>query len=323
MTFDKTVFIPVDTDTAFALITQPERLRRWQTVAARVDLRVGGEYRWTMTPGHSAAGTFTEIEPGKHVSFTWAWEGPIGSEPSTVSITLTPEEGGTHVRLVHEGLPAAEEASHAEGWTHFMERLVTFASTGDAGPDEWSAAPEPMNELSSAEAGLAALQRVLAGISESDLDNRTPCEDFTVSQLVEHLYGSIAGIGRALGADIVDQPQAAAEVRIADGAQPTLEAFHGRGLEGTIDMGFSVLPASLVANILNLELLVHAWDLAVATGQEFSVSPVLSEYVLSLARNTISPEMRGGSFAEETLVDESAGSLHRLVAFTGRQVASA
>ncbi|WP_113716845.1 SRPBCC domain-containing protein [Arthrobacter dokdonensis] len=55
MTIEQSVFIPVDPDTAFALITEPERLRRWQTVAARVDLRVGGDYRWTITPGHSSA----------------------------------------------------------------------------------------------------------------------------------------------------------------------------------------------------------------------------------------------------------------------------
>ena len=30
------------------------------TVAARVDLRAGGEYRWTVTPGHIAAGTIVE-----------------------------------------------------------------------------------------------------------------------------------------------------------------------------------------------------------------------------------------------------------------------
>jgi uncharacterized protein (TIGR03086 family) len=111
-------------------------------------------------------------------------------------------------------------------------------------------------------------------------------------------------------------------VRIADAAQPTLEAFSARGLDGTIDMGFAELPATMVANILNLEFLVHACDFAIASGQDLVVSPVLSEYVLGLARNTISPQMRGGSFAEETLVDESAGSLDRLIAFTGRQIAN-
>ncbi|MEO7006362.1 MAG: SRPBCC domain-containing protein [Terrimesophilobacter sp.] len=68
MAFEKTVLLPITPEAAFELITRPERLRRWQTVAARVDLRVGGEYRWTAAPGHTSAGTFTEIEPGKRTA---------------------------------------------------------------------------------------------------------------------------------------------------------------------------------------------------------------------------------------------------------------
>jgi uncharacterized protein (TIGR03086 family) len=323
MSFNKTVFIPVDPDAAFALITEPERLRRWKTVAARVDLRVGGDYRWTVTPGHTAMGTFTEIEPGKRIVYSWGWEGDAGLPPgaSTVTVTLEAVEGGTSVQLVHEGLTEQQEAGHAAGWTHFLERLVLAATSGDAGPDDWAAAPDPMNELASAEAALAVAQRVLRGIKASDLESGTPCEDFTVAGLLDHLFGSIASIGKALGVSVADQPAASPEVRIADAAQLTLEAFRARGTEGSLDMGFAELPATMVANILNLELLVHAWDFATATGQELAVSPVLSDYVLGLARNTISPQMRGKSFAKETLVDESAASLHRLVAFTGREVA--
>lgn len=74
MMFTKSADLPAGLDEAFALITQPERLRRWQTVTASVDLRVGGEYRWTVTPGHHVAGTFREIEPGKRGVFGWGWE---------------------------------------------------------------------------------------------------------------------------------------------------------------------------------------------------------------------------------------------------------
>ncbi len=81
MTFTKTVQLPVDVDEAFALITQPERLRRWQTVSAQVDLRVGGDYRWTVTPGHLASGTFREVEPGKRIVFGWGWDGSAGPRP--------------------------------------------------------------------------------------------------------------------------------------------------------------------------------------------------------------------------------------------------
>lgn len=325
MTIEQSVFIPVDPDTAFALITEPERLRRWQTVAARVDLRVGGDYRWTITPGHSAAGTFTEIEPGKRVVFTWGWEGSAvpDADASTVTITLEPVDGGTTVRLVHEGLGEAAAAGHTEGWAHFLGRLVALATTGDAGPDDWASAPDPINELISAEATLAIAQRTLAALTESDMGLPTPCEDFTVAALIEHLVGSIAGIGKALGVELTDDAGASPEVRVANAAAPILEAFNARGLDGTMDMGFAVLPATIVANILNIEFLVHAWDFATATGRTLDVVPVLSDYVLGLARNTIAPSMRGHSFAEETLVEESAESLDRLVAFTGRQTANA
>ena len=321
MSIEKSVFLPIDPEAAFELVTRPDRLRRWQVVAARMDLRAGGEYRWTVTPGHWAAGTIKEVDPGKRLVFDWGWEGS-DSAASTVTITLEPADGGTRLTLVHEGLAAGEVAGHTEGWNHFLERLVRLATDGDAGADDWAAIPDPLNELSSAEATLAVVQRVLHQLKPTDNGLPTPCENFSVTQLLDHLVGSVHGIGKALGLQLLDDPSAPAEARVADAAQATLEALTRRGLEGTIDMGFAQLPAPVVANILNLEFLVHAWDLATATGRSLEVHPGLSDYVLGLARNTISPKMRGNSFAEETLVDESGASLERLVAFTGREVSA-
>ena len=95
MAFEKSVLVPLSADETFALITQPDRLRRWQVVTARVDLRAGGDYRWTIVPGHSVAGTFTEVEPGRRVVFSWGWEGSADLPPgaSTVIITLEPASG--------------------------------------------------------------------------------------------------------------------------------------------------------------------------------------------------------------------------------------
>ena len=139
MAFEKSVLVPLNADDTFALITEPDRLRRWQVITARVDLRAGGDYRWTIVPGHSAAGAFTEVEPGRRVVFTWGWEGSADLPPgaSTVTITLEPADGGTLVRLVHEGLTGEQAASHGEGWNHYLGRLVTAAADGDAGADEW------------------------------------------------------------------------------------------------------------------------------------------------------------------------------------------
>lgn len=322
--FDKTVHLPVGPDEAFALVTDAARLRRWQTIVARVDLRVGGDFRWTITPGHHAAGTFTEIEPGKRVVFTWGWESGMELEPgaSTVTITMEPDATGTLLRLIHEGLNEAQAKAHAEGWDHYLQRLqAATESPAGAGADDWAAAPEPIDHLTSADAGLAVLLGLLRELAPADHDKQTPCTQFDVHQLLEHLAGSMVGIGKALGVDQVDNPDSAPEERIAGLAQPLLEAFARRGVEGTIDMGFAELPATMVAGIVNLEFLVHAWDFATAIGMRLQVSEVLSDYVLELAQHTIGEQSRaGGAFAEVQPVAESATSLERLLAYTGRKI---
>jgi uncharacterized protein YndB with AHSA1/START domain len=60
------------------------------------------------------------------LAYSW---GTMGME-SLVTWTLTPSEGGTHVRMEHSGFPSEESASYKGakyGWTSFignMERVV-------------------------------------------------------------------------------------------------------------------------------------------------------------------------------------------------------
>ncbi|HEY5248395.1 MAG TPA: TIGR03086 family metal-binding protein [Dermatophilaceae bacterium] len=324
MLAEKTVLLPVSADDAFALITEPDRLRRWKTVSARVDLRAGGEYRWTVVPGHVAAGTFIEVEPGQRIVFGWGWEGSpdLGPDASTVTITLQPAEGGTLVSLVHEGLTEQQVVSHLEGWNHFFTRLERVASTGDAGPDEWASVPADLNPLTCAEATLAVCQNVLRGISEGDLDKPTPCSEFTVGQLADHLIGSMVSLGGMAGAVVTPADPGTIESRVAFVAQQTLEAWDERGLEGTVKRGERDLPAALAASIVSVELLVHGWDFAVATAQQVCVSDQVSSYVLELARTLISPQSRrGGSFADAVEVGPDTDILDRLIAFSGRTAA--
>ena len=71
----------------------------------------------------------------------------------------------------------------------------------------------------------------------------------------------------------------------------------------------------------SIEFLVHAWDFAQATGQRVVVSDEVTQHVLGVARQIISPEVRaGGSFADPVEAGPDAGILDRLVAFTGRAV---
>ena len=319
MPFEKSVFVPLNADETFALITQPDRLRRWQVVTARVDLRAGGDYRWTIIPGHAVAGTFTEVDPGRRVVFTWGWEGSPDLPPgtSTVVVTLEPAEGGTMVHVTHEGLSAEQEASHAAGWTHYLDRLVTAATAGDAGPDEWAAKPAP-DPLSSAEATLAICQLSLRGVAEADYHKPTVCTEFDVTQLADHLIGSVTYLGAAAGAS-AEPVTGPLESQVATAAQAALEAWHVRGLDGEVKVGPHEMPAGAALGILSIEFLVHAWDFAEATGQQVVVSDELAQHVLGVARQIITPEARaGGSFADPIEASPDAGLLDRLIAFTGR-----
>ena len=323
MAFEKSVLVPLNADDTFALITEPDRLRRWQVITARVDLRAGGDYRWTIVPGHSAAGTYTEVEPGRRVVFSWGWEGSADLPPgaSTVVITLEPATGGTLVRLVHEGLTGDQEASHAGGWNHYLDRLVTAATDGDAGTDEWAAAPPELDPIMAAEATLAVCQLALRGVPEADYHRATVCTEFDVTQLTDHLIGSVTFLGAAAGAEAGPAGGTILEARVAAAAQATLEAWHARGLGGEVKVGPHEMPAGAALGILSIEFLVHAWDFAQATDQRVVVSDEVAQHVLGVARQIISPEVRaGGSFADPIEAGPDAGILDRLITFTGRTV---
>jgi len=74
------------------------------------------------------------VEPPSRVVFTWGFAGndavPPGS--STVSVTLPPAADGTHLRLVHTGLPHPALTNHDEGWLGYLAQLA--AVIGAIGP---------------------------------------------------------------------------------------------------------------------------------------------------------------------------------------------
>lgn len=309
-------------DEAFALFTEPERLRRWQAVSASVDLRVGGDYRLTVVPGSIAYGTFTEIEPGKRLVYTWGWKGGDTPPPtaSSISVEFEPVGSQTKVIMTHSGLDEEAATSHSVGWTHFFDRLVVAAKDGDAGRNPWGLDPDEFDLLSSAEASWAICRESMTHFGPDDREKLTPCEGYTTHDLVEHLMGSMKSLGAGAGADIPDDIKAdTAEDYIARAVEPALAAWRERGTEGTVPFGEGEAPATMMAGILSLEFLVHAWDFAQVTGHPVDAPDGLVAYVQQVAEQTIRPEYRGEGkgFAAETS-PSSTDPLTVLAAFTGR-----
>ncbi len=309
-------------DEAFALFTEPERLRRWQAVSASVDLRVGGDYRITVTPGHIASGTFTEIEPGKRVVYTWGWVDSADLPPgaSTIVVDLEPAGDKTLVRLTHSGLTPDQAVGHSEGWTHYIERLGDAATTGDAGLDPWASGGDEPDHLSAAEASWALCRQVMLPFTPDHRQLPTPCKDYTVHDLVEHLMGSLRSLGGMAGAEIPEQIKASsAEDYIAQAAEPALAAWRARGIEGEVPFGNGQAPGAVPVGILSLEFFIHAWDFARATDQPFTAPEPLTAFVTGLAESIIRPENRGeGKGFDEITQPAHDDAVSKLMAFTGR-----
>ncbi len=133
-------------ETVWGFLVDSEKATRWMGIDATLEPHPGGVYRVEVLPGIVASGSFVEVDSPRRLVFTWGWEpspmeGPgsaVAPGSSTIEIELRPDDGGTHLRFTHRDLPNVEAAaSHADGWGHYLERLVTAAAGGDPGRDPW------------------------------------------------------------------------------------------------------------------------------------------------------------------------------------------
>lgn len=181
----------------------------------------------------------------------------------------------------------------------------------------------PSDELDSAEACLGALQQVVHPIAAEDLSRQTPCVDYDVQGLTGHLLHSIGVLGGMVGVELPPSAEDdSVERRIIGAARPVLDAWHRRGLDGTVPFGTGGMPARDACGALSVEFLVHAWDYATAVGRAVEPSEPLTEYVLGLAQKIIRPRLRRmAGFDDAVSVPDDAPALDRLIAFTGRDPA--
>lgn len=308
---------------AFALFSEPERLRRWFALTASVDATVGGDVRIAPVAGSINRGSITELDPGRRFVWTWGWEGQDpGPGSSMVAVDFEPHDDGTLVRLTHSGLPGDQVPGHTDGWVHYLGRLETAAAEGDAGIDGFGTGIDEYDHLSAAEASWAWCSHVMYGFTSDDRDKPTPCAEYTVHELAEHLMGSIRSLGGMAGAEIPEEIEAgSAEDWMAQAVEPCLTAWRARGLDGELPFGDGTAPATMPAGILSLEFLIHAWDFAQATGQTIDPPAALVDYVQGIAEATIRPEYRGPDKGFAEIADApDADALERLMAFTGRGI---
>jgi uncharacterized protein (TIGR03086 family) len=181
-------------------------------------------------------------------------------------------------------------------------------------------AADPIDEFSWAGKSLTAILQVVKAIGDDELYRPTPCRDWDVATLADHLVDTIARLGAAAVGTPAEAPGSGSiDQRIQRVTRPILAEWRRRGLAGDIEFAGRTLPAHLALGILNLELVVHGWDFAIALGSPLAVTDTHASHVLNLACQTLTTQSRiAAGFDAPVSVPADSGALDRLVALTGR-----
>jgi uncharacterized protein YndB with AHSA1/START domain len=137
----KEIFIDASPEEIFPYLTESGKYLQWMGVSAQLDARPGGIFEVDPNGRDVIAGEFLEVEPPHRVVFTWGWKEPghpVPAGSTRVEIELTPQDGGTLLRLTHHGLTSPIRDRHDSGWTHYLGRMRTLLSGGEIGPDPYA-----------------------------------------------------------------------------------------------------------------------------------------------------------------------------------------
>jgi uncharacterized protein (TIGR03086 family) len=175
---------------------------------------------------------------------------------------------------------------------------------------------------------VAEVKRVVAGVRDDRLTDPTPCADTPVAALLDHLVGLTLAF--RLAAEKTPGGTASADAaglvpdwrtRLPSQLDALAAAWQDPAAwEGFTEAGGVTMPAAAMAVVALDEVLVHGWDLAVATGQNYSADPASVEACLGFAADVAadSPEGREGLFGPPVPVPDSAPAFDRLLGLTGR-----
>ncbi|MGH3392548.1 MAG: TIGR03086 family metal-binding protein [Actinomadura sp.] len=174
--------------------------------------------------------------------------------------------------------------------------------------------------------------RLLEGVTDARLAAPTPCPEYRVRNLLGHVAGlSVAfrAAGRKdLGPATTAGPGASVpgidadwRTRMPEQLDELVAAWRlPEAWEGMTQAGGFTFPAADAGRVALNELVVHGWDLARATGQDYACDTTTLEAALALLEPAAS-EDRGGMFGPVVEVPRDASLLDRVIALSGRDPA--
>jgi uncharacterized protein (TIGR03086 family) len=166
-------------------------------------------------------------------------------------------------------------------------------------------------------------QARIDAVPEGRWEDQSPCAEWTARDLVRHVvetHGMFLGfVDRDLGpiphvdTDPSSAFRSASAIVLGDLEDPARASAGFEGFRGPTTFEESV------DRFLSFDLVIHAWDLARATGQDERIDPTDLEGMLDKAK-AFGPAMRGAqAFGPEVEPPPDADEQGQLLAFLGRR----
>jgi uncharacterized protein (TIGR03086 family) len=175
---------------------------------------------------------------------------------------------------------------------------------------------------------LDATGRIVGAVPADRWHAPTTCVGWDVRALVNHLVsgnlwaaelaagGTIEGVGSRLDGDLLgDDPAAAYEQSAAAAAT----VFRRPGaLDAPCAVSYGPVPGSVYAGHRFLDVLVHGWDLAIASGQDYALDPQLMQACQQIIEPQVEAFRSAGALGPEVAVPADASAQTRFLALLGR-----
>lgn len=175
---------------------------------------------------------------------------------------------------------------------------------------------------------LPAVNDLVDGIRPDQLQAPTPCDEFTVHDVLDHMIVLGTAFGHMFrGEPVPEQSAPAAYGRVParefrTAMEALLAAVESPGaMERQLDTPIGTMDGSTFARAVALDGLIHGWDLAVATRQTYAPDPIVTAAVHDFASAAIDDDLRAtGMFSAATTAPTDATPVERVAALTGRKV---
>jgi uncharacterized protein (TIGR03086 family) len=175
---------------------------------------------------------------------------------------------------------------------------------------------------------LAGTRVFVAGIGDDQWQDDTPCEGWDVRELVNHIVSgnfwagelargkTIEEVGDRLDGDVLGDDAVAA---YDDSARVASEAFHAPGaMEAPCAVSYGPVPGEVYLGHRFIDVLVHGWDVAKATGQDTTLDAELVEACWTVIEPQKDLLLGSGAFGSEHDVPSGADRQTSLLMLLGR-----